>query len=113
MPYFSSIPAIVILGIIISHVSSSPFAKWRPEWTKPFVLEKPPECLEDSPERGKQRVGWVLTLFTLSFVGFAAGFVQLVPPIHDMVAVISPASWVSILLIDGALAYQGRLLLLF
>lgn len=74
-------------------------ARWRPEWTKSFIREEPPECFVVSRGRGKQRVGWVLMLFILSFIGFASSIVQLVPPMHDLIAVMPSVAWVSAIFI--------------
>jgi hypothetical protein len=99
VPYLSAIPGIIVLLTVISHVLGFYFSRWRPEWTKPFISERPPECFELSPEGGKQRVGWVLALFTLSLIGLTAELVQLVPPRMDAVAMMLPFSWVSVFLI--------------
>lgn len=42
-------------------------------------------------------MGWVLALFTLSFIGFAAELVQLAFSPLGIVAAIFPISWVGIL----------------
>mgnify|MGYP001131437755 CR=1 FL=1 len=99
MQYVSAIPGIIILLIAIGHVTGLYFAQWRPGWTKPFISEQSSECFDLSLDGRKQRLGWVLALFSLSLIGFTAELVQLVLFKLGVVAVILSISWVGIPLI--------------
>ncbi|KAL1967002.1 hypothetical protein VTN77DRAFT_3526 [Rasamsonia byssochlamydoides] len=93
MPYFSAIPAIIVLIVAINYLLGHFFPRWRPKWTRPFVSEQFPERSELPPEGAKQPSGWAISLFTLSVVGFTAEIVQLLPPGRDLIAAILLVSW--------------------
>ncbi|KAE8144446.1 ABC transporter [Aspergillus avenaceus] len=78
MRHMSIIPAIIILIIALNHVLRriSPFK--RPKWTRPFVSEEPP-CPELPADGAKQRMCWVISLFAISIIGFAAELFKIVP----------------------------------
>ena len=94
LPYISAILAIVIALIITGQVLGYSLARWRPKWTKPFVVERAEEYHESTPEGGKQRVGWVLCLLATSLIGFAAEIVQLAHNRSDIAAMLRLFSWV-------------------
>lgn len=98
MPYVAAIPAVIVLIIALNYLRGHVLPRWGPQWTKPFVVEHPPECSELPPEPAKRpKSGWAIALFLLSVVGFAAEIVQLLPPGLDVTAVILPVSWVGVL----------------
>lgn len=96
MPYISAIPGAIVLIIGICHAFNHYLYKWRPEWTRPFVPEYPPESTELSLHEGKQRLGWIISLLLVSAAGLIAEVAQLLLPGSDLTAVILTVSWVSI-----------------
>ena len=99
MPYVSAIPGILVLIIGISHVLDYYLQRWRPKWTASFVAEYPPGS--PSLQGAKRRLGWALSLLTVSAIGLAAEVAQLVSPGLDSAAIILTISWVSVSEIGG------------
>ena len=77
MKYLSTIPATVILIAVLSYVSHRIFRAEYPQWTKPFIPEQP--MIADLPtDCAKQRMGWVVTLLTISLAGFSTELIRVV-----------------------------------
>ncbi|KAI9925528.1 hypothetical protein MW887_005909 [Aspergillus wentii] len=99
MPYIAIIPAAVILVVGIVYVLGPLFHRWRPEWTKQFISEEPSAYPELPPEKTKQRLGWIITLFALSIIGIAAEAVQLISPGLNPTSIILLSSWAATALV--------------
>ena len=93
MPFFATIPAIVISLLVIKHLLGRISMVARPKWTRPFVLEQP-LCPELPVEQTKQRMGWVIILFAITVVGLAAEVVKLAPTGTDFAGYALLVSWV-------------------
>lgn len=78
LPYVASVPALVIVVVGIKYLLSSPqLYRWRPKWTRSFVVEED-ETYEIPSGLRLQPTRKALALFLLALLGLAAEAVQLV-----------------------------------
>lgn len=94
MRYVSVVPGVVIISIAILQVLGRLLSKWRPKWTEPFIPELSPMPELASRTRA-QRLGWVIFLFGVSILGFAAELIKVIPNGSDSADYILLVSWVS------------------
>ncbi|QDS76977.1 hypothetical protein FKW77_005636 [Venturia effusa] len=83
---------VVLLGL---GYSLGPFlARWRPEWTRSFVVEYPSE-LSDLPRADRRGFsGWTLTLFALSIAATTALMLEFLPDPSSLSALLLLTGWV-------------------
>ena len=92
--YFSIVPFAVIIVIAISHSIGSFLDSWRPQWTRPFVPEFPPNNGDVPPDFETSAWGWDHALLGLSVVGLTAQVVQLIFSPSKLHAIFLCISWV-------------------
>jgi hypothetical protein len=77
------------------------FGRWRPEWTRPFIIEYAEEAPEVSKETLQRPIQWIVALFSLTILGLAASIAQLVLAYRDISSVFLLTSWMLTALIIG------------
>lgn len=98
MPYIASIPTLVIVLIAIKYLLGSQILyRWRPKWTRPFVLEENSTVDELPLTRGRPSLkSWAL--FVLAVIGIGAEIVRLVKsPFFGYVMLL--VAWVGLFLV--------------
>jgi hypothetical protein len=83
---------VVLLGL--SYVLGPLFARRRPEWTKPFVIESPSDLPELPKTKRNRFSAWVIALVALSVVASAALVVELMPHPSSLSVILLLAGWV-------------------
>ncbi|RAH81802.1 hypothetical protein BO86DRAFT_313146 [Aspergillus japonicus CBS 114.51] len=91
LEYLSLAPAIVILVIALSHLTSHGVLLRCPKWMHPFIQEQP-ASIELPVDRPQQRVGWVVALFAISMIGFLAELTSVILS-GLLIYIVLPVSW--------------------
>ncbi|KIV98718.1 uncharacterized protein PV09_09505 [Verruconis gallopava] len=99
LPFISAIP-FALAGIVgLVSVLNQALAGWRPEWTKPFIIEYA-DRVDESPRKSYRRpLLWILILLTLTLVGLLASTLELIFDSHQVASIFLLASWAVTLLI--------------
>jgi hypothetical protein len=77
------------------------FGPWRPEWTKPFIVEHADGESEVSKEWPQRSLRWIIALLAVTLLGLAATIAQLVFAPRELTTIFLLAAWALAALVVG------------
>jgi hypothetical protein len=93
LPYISAIPLAISILVALLGLSGRLLGRWRPEWTRAFIIEYPEDDHETAKTGHWSLLRWVVILITFTILGLAASIVQLVFDPRDLSTIFLLVSW--------------------
>ncbi|KAF2430015.1 ABC transporter [Tothia fuscella] len=92
LPYLSIIPGVIVVILALLRVFRPQIERWRPDWTKPFVVEYPKDG--DFRESSKARTSkWTMALLLFSSIAIIVLALRLVYNPRELSTIILVAAW--------------------